>query len=51
MFPLEKLYRDTRLLRIYEGTSEIQRMIVSGYIMNGYHPAMPALEDFPTGPK
>ena len=29
MFPLEKLYRDTRLLRIYEGTSEIQRIIIA----------------------
>ncbi len=45
MFPVEKLYRDTRLLRIYEGTSEIQRMVVAGYIMTGYKPAMPSLED------
>jgi len=47
MFPVEKLYRDIRLLRIYEGTSEVQRMIVAGYIMNGYKPAMPPLEDLP----
>lgn len=45
MFPLEKLYRDTRLLRIYEGTSEVQRMIVAGYLMGGYKPVMPPLED------
>ncbi|NDY70704.1 acyl-CoA dehydrogenase [Desulfobacter hydrogenophilus] len=47
MFPLEKLYRDVRLLRIYEGTSEIQRMVVAGYIMGGYKPVMPSLEDIP----
>ncbi|MDA3790988.1 MAG: acyl-CoA dehydrogenase family protein [Desulfobacula sp.] len=47
MFPLEKLYRDIRLLRIYEGTSEIQRMIVAGYVMGGYKPVMPSLEDLP----
>jgi acyl-CoA dehydrogenase len=48
MFPLEKLLRDTRLLTIYEGTSEIQRMIVSGYALNTYTPVMPPLEDLPT---
>jgi acyl-CoA dehydrogenase len=45
MFPVEKLLRDTRLLRIYEGTSEIQRSIVAGFLQNGYRPAMPPLED------
>ncbi|MDX2441495.1 MAG: acyl-CoA dehydrogenase family protein [Desulfobacterales bacterium] len=47
MFPVEKLYRDSRLLRIYEGTSEIQRMVVAGYLMGGYKPVMPSLEDLP----
>lgn len=47
MFPIEKLLRDTRLFRIYEGTSEIQRQIVSGYAMNVYQPAMPALDELP----
>ncbi|MFW6332525.1 MAG: acyl-CoA dehydrogenase family protein [Thermodesulfobacteriota bacterium] len=47
MFPVEKLLRDIRLYRIYEGTSEIQRMIVSGYVMNVYKPVMPPLEDLP----
>lgn len=28
--PVERLYRDVRLLRLYEGTSEIQRLIVGG---------------------
>ncbi|MEE8399628.1 MAG: acyl-CoA dehydrogenase family protein [Desulfobacterales bacterium] len=47
MFPLEKLLRDIRLLRIYEGTSEIQRMVVSGHALGAYEPVMPSLEDLP----
>lgn len=47
MFPVEKFLRDIRLYRIYEGTSEVQRMIVSGHVMNAYEPAMPPLEDLP----
>ena len=47
MFPIEKLLRDIRLFSIYEGTSEVQRLIVSGYVLNSYKPAMPPLEDLP----
>jgi acyl-CoA dehydrogenase len=47
MFPIEKLLRDTRLLSIYEGTSEVQRMIVAGYALGSYQPVMPPLEDLP----
>ncbi len=47
MFPIEKLLRDTRLFRIYEGTSEVQRHIVSGYVLNAYKPVMPPLEELP----
>lgn len=47
MYPIEKLVRDTRLFMIYEGTSEIQRMIVAGYALGSYQPAMPPLEDLP----
>ena len=32
-FPLERIYRDCRVLRIYDGTSEIHRMVVSRGIM------------------
>lgn len=46
-FPLEKLLRDIRLLRIYEGTSEIQRSILAEYALKAYKPVMPALEDLP----
>jgi acyl-CoA dehydrogenase len=47
MFPIEKLLRDARLFSIYEGTSEVQRYIVSGYAMNVYQPVMPPLEELP----
>jgi len=47
LFPVEKLLRDTRLFKIYEGTSEIQRLIVSGFALGSYQPAMPPLEDLP----
>jgi acyl-CoA dehydrogenase len=47
MFPVEKILRDVRLLRIYEGTSEVQRVILAGYLLGNYEPIMPALEDLP----
>lgn len=47
MFPLEKIMRDIRLLMIYEGTSEVQRMIVAGHVMGSYERIMPDLEDLP----
>jgi acyl-CoA dehydrogenase len=47
MFPIEKILRDCRLFRIYEGTSEVQRLILSGYALNAYQPVMPPLEDLP----
>ena len=46
-FPVEKLLRDVRVYPIYEGTSEIQRMIVSGHALNTYEPVMPHLENLP----
>jgi acyl-CoA dehydrogenase len=30
---VEQIYRDVRLLRLYEGTSEIQRMIIGSNLM------------------
>jgi acyl-CoA dehydrogenase len=44
-YPIEKLLRDIRLYRIYEGTSEIQRLILAGHAMGGYEAIMPPLED------
>jgi acyl-CoA dehydrogenase len=28
-YPIERLYRDARLLRIYEGTSQIQQLVIA----------------------
>ncbi len=33
--PVERIYRDVRLLRLYEGTSEIQRLIIGGGLIKG----------------
>jgi acyl-CoA dehydrogenase len=35
--PVERIYRDVRLLRLYEGTSEIQRLIIGGNLVKGVH--------------
>ena len=42
-YPVEKLFRDAKLYQIYEGTSEIQRIIISQFIMKRYDHAMPYL--------
>ena len=39
-YPLEKFFRDAKLYQIYEGTSEIQRLILGRYALDGYTPAM-----------
>ncbi|MFX1261059.1 MAG: acyl-CoA dehydrogenase family protein [Promethearchaeota archaeon] len=39
-YPVEKLFRDAKLYEIYEGTSEIQRLVISRYVLDGYKPAM-----------
>ena len=33
--PVEALYRDIRALRIYEGASEVQKLIIAGAILKG----------------
>ena len=32
-FPVEKLLRDVKLNQIYEGTNEIQRLIIARHIL------------------
>jgi acyl-CoA dehydrogenase len=32
-YPVEKLMRDAKLLQIYEGTSQIQRLVIAKEIM------------------
>jgi acyl-CoA dehydrogenase len=32
---VERLYREIRALRIYEGTSEIQKLVIAGAVMRG----------------
>ena len=31
--PCERLYREVRALRIYEGTTEIQRLVIAGQLL------------------
>jgi acyl-CoA dehydrogenase len=33
--PVERLYREIRALRIYEGTSEIQKLVIAGQVLRG----------------
>ncbi|MEL7649120.1 MAG: acyl-CoA dehydrogenase family protein [Sedimentibacter sp.] len=32
-YPIERMYRDARIVSIYEGTSEIQKVVISGMIL------------------
>ncbi|MGE0707301.1 MAG: acyl-CoA dehydrogenase family protein [Planctomycetota bacterium] len=34
-YPIERLYRDARVTRIYEGTNEIQRLVVARELLRG----------------
>ncbi|HET7616351.1 MAG TPA: acyl-CoA dehydrogenase family protein, partial [Bacillales bacterium] len=33
-YPVERLFRDAKVCEIYEGTSEIQRLVISKHLMN-----------------
>lgn len=34
-YPIERLYRDARVTRIYEGTSEVQRIVIAREVLKG----------------
>ncbi len=34
--PVERNYRDARITEIYEGTSEIQRLVIAGNVLKEY---------------
>ncbi len=34
-YPIERLYRDARVTRIYEGTSEVQRVVIAREVLRG----------------
>jgi butyryl-CoA dehydrogenase len=34
-FPVERHFRDAKITEIYEGTSEIQRLVIAGYLTKG----------------
>jgi alkylation response protein AidB-like acyl-CoA dehydrogenase len=31
-YPVEKIYRDVRVYQIYEGTSEVQKMVIARHL-------------------
>ncbi len=41
-FTIERLYRDARVLELYEGTSEIQRLVISREVIEEYEQMFPA---------
>jgi acyl-CoA dehydrogenase len=34
-YPVEKLMRDAKLIQIYEGTSQVQRMVIARELLKG----------------
>jgi butyryl-CoA dehydrogenase len=41
-FPMERLYRDSRITEIYEGTSEVQRLVIASSLLTAKKPVRAA---------
>jgi len=35
-FPVERMMRDAKITQIYEGTNQVQRMVISRHLLKGY---------------
>ena len=43
-YPVQRYFRDAKITEIYEGTSEIQRMVIARHVLRGERPAKAPVE-------